>query len=248
MPFFKFDNNKIFYDQKGEGEPLLLIHGNSVSSRMFDSEIDYYSQYYHVIYFDYPGHGQSDRIDKFRDDFWLYNAHCALNLLQFLGLPQVNVIGTSGGALTGLNLAVTNPHAVIKLITDSFAGERITEEEAEFIYDTRTKAKSETVFPAFMKEMHGEDWEKIVDQDLDLMLRVGRNNLPTVHGEVSIISAPVLGVGSDEDGLIPNIRERISHIIGKIPGGQTKFFTYGKHPFMVTQKDDFRKVALDFLK
>ena len=35
MSFFSYKNKKIYYEESGEGIPLLLLHGNTGSSRMF---------------------------------------------------------------------------------------------------------------------------------------------------------------------------------------------------------------------
>ena len=54
MPYFDFEGKKVFYDSLGKGNPLILLHGNSVSSKMFDSESIFYSKYYKVYLIDYP--------------------------------------------------------------------------------------------------------------------------------------------------------------------------------------------------
>ncbi len=35
MAYFKFENQNIYYEEIGTGFPLILLHGNSVSSKMF---------------------------------------------------------------------------------------------------------------------------------------------------------------------------------------------------------------------
>ncbi len=91
MPFYKFENGKVFYEIFGEGEPLLLIHGNSVSSRMFHPIIKLYADNYKVILFDFPGHGKSSRLEKFETDFWYYNSKVSNALLEELNLKNVKV-------------------------------------------------------------------------------------------------------------------------------------------------------------
>ena len=43
MSYFIFDNKKIYYEEKGEGTPLLILHGNTGSSNMFAGFVDRYS-------------------------------------------------------------------------------------------------------------------------------------------------------------------------------------------------------------
>lgn len=248
MPFLKFQDNNIFYDTEGSGAPLLLLHGNCVSARMFDSEIKYFSHKYKVIYFDYPGMGRSSRIKKFDDNFWKYNAQCAVELLKLLDISEVKVIGTSGGAKVGINLAMESPQFIDKLIADSFLGEYLTISEAERIKQMRIKGKSQILTSAFWKKMHGDDWETIVNMDIDLMLNTAYNNLNPISGNLSEIICPVLITASREDELIPNIEARMQPIIEKIPDARFKIYDKGKHPLMITRKKLFRDIADNFLE
>ena len=36
MPYFEFEGKQIYYDEKGEGKPVIFLHGNVASSKMFD--------------------------------------------------------------------------------------------------------------------------------------------------------------------------------------------------------------------
>jgi len=249
MPYLEFDKLNIFYDIIGEGSPLLLLHGNSVSSKMFTSEIEYWaSNNYKVIVMDYPGLGQSDRISVFRNDYWLYNAHCVAELINHLDIDTISIVGTSGGALTGLNLATHYPEKITCLIADSFMGFGLSAKEADTIARRRTKAKDKLLSSAFWKTMNGDDWENVVDQDIDLMRRVGHTPLKTIHGNLAAIDFPVLCVGSYEDELIPNMIDKIKAVAAMIPNCEEIYYNYGKHPFMITQKLEFRRIMKNFLE
>lgn len=52
---------KLYYQEKGTGEPLILLHGNGEDSSYFINQIDYFQNAYHVIALDTRGHGKSPR-------------------------------------------------------------------------------------------------------------------------------------------------------------------------------------------
>ena len=56
-------NISLNYAEKGEGDVLILLHGNSESNRIFKHQIDYFSSKYRVIAIDTRGHGNSPRGD-----------------------------------------------------------------------------------------------------------------------------------------------------------------------------------------
>ena len=246
MPYFEFDNHQIFYDTKGNGEDLLLLHGNIASSVMLESEINYFSKRYRVTYFDYPGLGKSARLEKLSDDFWKYNAKCALELINFLKIKSTKVIGTSGGAKVAINLGLISPNLIDKMIADSFFGEYITKEEADRLRQMRLKGKTQLLHKAFWQKMHGDDWEHLVDLDIDLMINTGYKGINPIEGDYSVIDFPVMITASTEDELIPNIEERMIPIIEKIRYCEFKLYDKGKHPLMITRKKLFRTIAEEF--
>ena len=50
---------KLHYQEKGEGEPMILLHGNGEDGSYFAHQMDYFSRNYRVIVVDTRGHGQS---------------------------------------------------------------------------------------------------------------------------------------------------------------------------------------------
>ncbi|MFW6232413.1 MAG: alpha/beta fold hydrolase [Bacteroidota bacterium] len=243
--FIEFEGKKVYYETLGSGRPLLMIHGNTASSVLFNAEKLFYKDHFKVILFDWIGHGKSERVEGFRDDFWLYNARTALALLSHLQIDKCNLIGSSGGALVALNLALTAPGSIDKIIVESFLGEHFSADEAGRIAEIRKEEKKDFLMQKFWEAMHGEDWENIIDMDLELMLKVG-GTIPMIRGDLSKITIPVLGVASTKDGLIPNIDERLKAIISKMPNASYKIFNEGRHVFTLTRNEIFRELALDF--
>lgn len=247
MPYFRYDGLNVFYDERGRGEPSLLLHGNTVSSKMFTSEIEYWSSIFRVIYLDAPGHGQSDRLPFFRDDFWYYNSLAALELLDLLEIEQTYAIGTSGGAITGLNLAAAKPNRINKLIADSFFGLEIPLSEARQIAESRSKGIHKLMSSAFWEAMNGDGWEQIVRMDYELLVKVAENHLPIYFNPLQNIKAKVLFTAGRNDELISDIENRMNAAAGLITDCRCFYADDGKHPFMITQKEKFREVAMNFL-
>ena len=247
MAFFEFDDKQIYYEVLGEGRPLLILHGNSVSSNLFVTCKDFFSKNFKVILMDYPGHGKSQRLPEFRDDFWRYNGQAALNLMDFLEIDKFDIIGTSGGAMVGLNMCVMAPERIGKIIADSFFGDYLTYKEAEYLVAQRQKAKTDFMTVQYWKSHHGEDWESIVDNDCKMMLSFSRKGFPTIFGDLSAIKAEVLLVATSSDKIHPDILGRLDELAVKIPNVKKKYYDYGRHTFMITEKEEFRKIAMEFL-
>ena len=50
---------ELYYTEKGEGEPFIMLHGNGEDGSVFEKEIDYFSKKYRVIAIDTRGHVRS---------------------------------------------------------------------------------------------------------------------------------------------------------------------------------------------
>ena len=106
---------KLYYETYGQGEPLLLLHGNGESISSFRQQIGALAREYQVIAVDTRDQGQSAATtgplsyDLFADDM-----HA---LLEQLHLPAAHVVGWSDGGNTGLSMALRYPGQVKSLVT-----------------------------------------------------------------------------------------------------------------------------------
>ena len=60
MPYFEWKGRRLFYRQRGEGDLLLILPGNTASSACHEAELAYFSDRYQVVALDFLGSG--DRI------------------------------------------------------------------------------------------------------------------------------------------------------------------------------------------
>ena len=107
---------KHFFIEKGQGEPLILLHGNGENCDYFVGQIDVFAQDYHVYALDTRGHGKTPRgetpftIRQFADD-----------LLAFMGaqgIDKAHILGFSDGGNIAMIFAMKYPERVLRLILD----------------------------------------------------------------------------------------------------------------------------------
>ncbi len=104
----------LHYQEKGNKEPLILLHGNGEDGTYFKHQIDYFSDRYRVIAIDTRGHGQSPRgmapftIGQFADDLD--------DFMISLGISSAIILGFSDGANIAMKFALKHPEKVKALI------------------------------------------------------------------------------------------------------------------------------------
>ena len=57
MSYYFYNDYKIYYEEYGEGEPLILLHGNTSCGKMFDPIIPKLAKEFNVIVPDFLGCG-----------------------------------------------------------------------------------------------------------------------------------------------------------------------------------------------
>lgn len=244
---FNFEGNEIAYDIYGDGDQtLFLLYGNTFSARMFDQELEFYKHYAKTIVFDYPGHGDSSPVDEFPVDFWFYNSRILIELIKELDLQNVNIIGTSGGAIIALNAALEAPQLINKIVADSFSGEKMPEEIAGKTEKIRDELKRDPNAAEIWRYFHGGRWQDVLDADTKMIKEFSKKNRSFFHKDLSEIEVPVLLTGSAKDDQIAQMPLLLDHFADKIPTASKKLFSEGHHPSMMSNVMDFRGEVLNF--
>jgi pimeloyl-ACP methyl ester carboxylesterase len=107
-------SNKILHSTiKGEGKPLLILHGYFGMSDNWKSLGNQFSEEYQVHLIDQRNHGRSFHEDEFNYEVLVEDLH---NYIENYQLEKVYIIGHSMGGKTAMLFAVTYPQLVEKLI------------------------------------------------------------------------------------------------------------------------------------
>ena len=245
---FLIDNKRLFYTITGTRKPLLLLHGNTASSKMFDPIVPLFSEKNTVIRMDFLGCGQSERLAKWPADLWYSWGEQAAALLKHLGLRKVNVIGCSGGALAALNLALDYPELVNAVAADSFEGIRADASITEQIRTGRSYAKQIEGFRLMQKEMHGEDWEQVVDADTEAVVSHAEKIGSFFHRPLSALQPKLLLTGSAEDEMFPagHYEALFSGISSEVDDCAVHIFEHGGHPALMSNRNEFVRLCEKF--
>jgi len=104
----------LYYIEEGQGEPLILLHGNGEDSSYFVHQIAYFKKDYRVIAVDTRGHGKSPRGDatfsirQFADDLFAF--------MNDMNIENAHILGFSDGGNIALCFALKYPERVKSLV------------------------------------------------------------------------------------------------------------------------------------
>lgn len=115
--FIEVDGVRLHYIERGEGPPVVMLHGNGLTNEDFviSGVFGLAAQSYRVVAFDRPGYGYSERP---RGRLWTPRAQAALLHQAFtrLGIERPIVVGHSWGTMVALALGLDYPADVRGLV------------------------------------------------------------------------------------------------------------------------------------
>jgi pimeloyl-ACP methyl ester carboxylesterase len=117
--FAEVNGTRLYYEAAGSGQPLALIHGFSLDTRMWDDQFEAFAERYWVVRYDARGFGKSALA---RGERYMHAADLKA-LLEHLEIAQAAVVGLSMGGGIAIDFALTYPEATRALIpVDSTLG------------------------------------------------------------------------------------------------------------------------------
>jgi len=165
-------------------------------------------------------------------------------LVDHLGQEKSLVMGTSGGGVVALLLAILFPARVEAVIADSCV-EKFSPDWIEWVILARNQRTPEQV--AFWQQAHGEDWLPVVEADSDLFRRLAERGGDFFEGRLSNIRCPILFTASLQDQALQNVGAQLWRMSAQIPDSQLYLVNGGDHPLMWSRPELFRPVCDLFL-
>lgn len=220
-----------YFIEKGQGIPMILLHGNGENCDYFQGQIDEFSKFYHVYAIDTRGHGKTPRGDM---PFTI--RQFAEDLLGFMDehkIEKSHLLGFSDGGNIAMVFAIQYPSRVNKLILN---GANLS---ADGVKRT-TQIPIEIGYKIARKFSDKSDSARLNAEMLGLMV-----NEPNVTSEeLAGIQAKTLVIAGTKD----MIKEEHTRLIAaSIPDATLQFIT-GNHFIASKQPQEFNRAVLRFLQ
>lgn len=257
MAFIENQGARIYWDQHGEGEPVLLIMGLSYPSSLWHRTRPVLAKQYRTIALDNRGSGQSDAPEK--PYSMSIMASDAAAVLDAAGVQSTHVFGMSMGGMIAQEFALQYPRRVRSLILGCTAagGPTAVRAEAEVNKILMSRMDPEEAALAIRPYVYdaGTPLEKIEE---DLAIR--RKWFPTGQGylgqlqailsweaysRLDQITAPTLVIHGEGDRLVPPGNGKL--IASRIPGARLVVIPHASHIFATDQTEASHRAVLGFL-
>lgn len=129
MPYIHIDNSSLYYEKCGLGNPLVLIHGSCLSSKMWEDSYDIIAHHRQVVAYDQRGYGKSILMPGEN-----YSQENDLHMLyENLKFNKADLLGLSSGAQIAVDFYLQFPNKVnsLILVSPALSGGPINNETTE---------------------------------------------------------------------------------------------------------------------
>ncbi len=259
MPYVESDGARIWWEERGSGEPILLIMGLSFTLDMWHRTVDVLEPRYRLLMFDNRGVGRSDVP---RGPYWIPRmAQDARAVLDASGEASAHVIGASMGGMIAQEFTLRWPERVRSLVLacTSCGGPRahpprITE---FFSRPDWNRFSPEDRIRAFNPLLYASGTpEELVEEDTAIRLRA----VPTFRGyrnqilgllcwssfrRLPRIQCPTLVIHGDSDLILP--AKNAVTLARRIPGARRVILPNAGHMFSTDQPELAHRAMFDFL-
>jgi pimeloyl-ACP methyl ester carboxylesterase len=249
MPKINRDGVSLYYEVHGSGPPLLLTHGYSSTSQMWDGQIEALSKQHTLVVWDMRGHGRSD----YPSDPAAYSE--ALTVADMAAL--LDAVGADRAVVGGLSLG-----GYMSLAFHRVHPERVS---ALLIIDTGPGFKKDDARETWNKSAHdtGDRFER---EGLAVLQSASRERSTVNHRDASGLAHAARGMLTQRDArvieLLPNIKVPSLVVVGaddtpflaasdymaaKIPGAKKVVVPAAGHAVNIDQPQAFIAAVLPFL-
>ena len=248
----KIDRNgvKIHYEVYGDGPALILTHGYSSTSAMWEGQIEALSKHHKLVLWDMRGHGKSD----YPADPNAYSEALTIGdiaaLLDQIGARRAIVGGLSLGGYMSLAFYRTHPERVAALL----------------IIDTGPGFKKDEARTAWNKRAH-ETAERFERDGLSVLKSLSRERSSVTHRDATGLALAARGMLTQRDASVMEILPEIAvpslivvgaddtpflaasdYMAAKIPGAKKVVIPSAGHAVNIDQPQAFIDAVLPFLE
>jgi pimeloyl-ACP methyl ester carboxylesterase len=229
---------RTWYDERGEGDPLVLMHGGLVDARFFDPNVGPLAERFHVFLPERRGQGHTPDVEG-PITYQLMTDDTIAFIDHVVGEPA-DLVGHSDGAFVAMQVAMQRPDLVKRLVMISGGFNKSGEAMPDMEWDV--EALTQFLGPAYGEvSPDGVAHFPVVAKKIGDMAAVEPN---LEAAELAKVTARSLVMFSDDDLMT------LTHAVDMydaLPNAELAIVPGTSHFLMQEKPDLVNRIVLDFL-
>jgi pimeloyl-ACP methyl ester carboxylesterase len=267
--YLTVDGMAVRYWDVGDGGPLLLVHGMGVCVETWAWNVGALSARHRVLALDLPGCGKSSRPDRAEVFSLRYGGEFLRQFAEALGVPTLDVAGSSLGGALALQLSLAHPEMVRRLILVDSGGlgkevhwlvrairapwmDRILAHPPRFLVRETARqvlhsydAAADELVGRINEHLHAPGTiasaRKMAEAGVDRSGQIA----PCTAAELARVAAPTLVIWGEDDQVIP--ARHAENAVRAIPDCRAVVLAGAGHAPQIDRAELFNALVLEFL-
>lgn len=263
--FVEINGHQIAYRRKGQGIPVLLIHGVASYSFLWNDVMDTLSADFDVLATDLLGCGDSDKPTDANYSI-AAQADILMEFINKMGLDKVHLVGHDiGGGIVQI-MAVKRPEQLLDLVMinpvgyDYWPVQPITTMRLPIIRTLTSSVMNRGMLAMVVRraiyhknkltrELMDEFWAPLANQEgkdgfINLIRCINNNLLISIADKLRELNTPTLVIRGDADAYLSRaITERL---VKDIPGAVLERVAQGGHFIQIDDPDKVSSLLKEF--
>ena len=251
--YIEVDGIRTYYEEAGEGQPIVCLHAACQDSLMYRFVLDELSDRFRVIAIDAPGHVKS--LVPEGGMFHSLTRHCEFNekLMEALGLERPVIMGCSMAGNMVLELGSRRPDHYAAIVSSE--GADYTPTVSQFLLDMLL-LNGQQIVECWAQSLTGDRTPP--DRAREVVWQIRRNVPEAMRGDltgyasfdkrdvVGNIKSPVLMLRGDADWLVS--QEQTEATASRIPGAKVAVLAGTGHYPMIENPHEYCTEVRAFLE
>ena len=251
--YVKANGLKIYYEEYGSGEPLILLHGATDTCKLWKPHLPHLTKHFQVITPDSRGHGRTRNPSG--DLSYQIMADDLAALIQALNLKKPLIFGYSDGGQIGLDLGIRYPELPGALVLGG-VWYRFSKTYQEGLRKAGFEGPGEVNFETIdentqpgwidrMREAHPHPDPDYYQELLKNISALWWKSLKYSKEDFDKVLCPTLVIIGDRDEMIP--LEQAHEMVEMIPRAELGLIPGATHNEVLKEGGMFLQLTLDFL-
>ncbi|EIT86475.1 alpha/beta hydrolase fold protein [Fictibacillus macauensis ZFHKF-1] len=256
MPTIQVNGIQLYYEECGQGEPVLLLHGLGGDQQTMEIEKEALQAHYRVIALDARGHGCSQKPAQFTLSDLIQDV---IAFMDALHLAKASLLGVSMGSYIAQGVASEVPERIEKLIlvvTKSYSQSssiaELIEQHKETLHDIPQEEVMNHLVPYIYHDVKKVmEWAMKIEPQVYVWSEIERQAAQNAitHFDfrtvLSRVTATTLVISGKHDGLNPpHYGRETAHLI---QGAQFVEFEHSGHAPSAEERETYTKCLQSFL-
>jgi len=258
--FADVNGTRIYYEMAGSGHPLVLVHGFTLDTRMWDDQFGEFVDHYRVIRYDMRGFGRS-KVPVFGEGY--RHSDDLKALLDHLGMDKASVIGLSMGGRIAIDFAIAYPevtHSLIPVDT-ALGGYKWSKDFRKFLNDIYSTGREKGAEAAKKVFLYSALFEPALENSILApkvkliisdysgwgLVNEDPQETPTIPAiqQLEKIRAPTLVIVGERD--LPDFHEIADILQRNIPSARKIILKGVGHMANMEAPEEFNEAVLNFI-